>query len=123
MTKKPKIYIAGPMRGLPNFNYPAFHYYAKAHRDVGWDVENPAEIGAKYGTPEQINADPATLAAVIAADLIALETCDAVFLLDGWQNSSGARTELAAALHYGLKINIAPNVEIPLIRREQEAEP
>ena len=116
--KKPKIYIAGPMRGLPDFNYPTFKQYAQAHRNVGWDVENPAEIGERYGTPEQINADPAMLAAVMAADLHALETCDAVFLLDGWHKSVGARKELAAALAYGLKIYIQPVVYIPLIRRE-----
>lgn len=117
--RKPKIYIAGPMRGLPDFNYPTFNHYAQAHRNVGWDVENPAEIGERYGTPEQINADPAMLAAVMAADLHALETCDAVFLLDGWHKSVGARKELAAALRCGLKIYLAPVVYIPLIRREQ----
>ena len=116
--KKPKIYIAGPMRGLPAFNYPAFRFWAKLHRDVGWEVENPAEIGERYGTPEQINADPAMLAAVMAADLHALETCDAVFLLDGWHKSVGARKELAAALRCGLKIYLAPVVYIPLIHRE-----
>lgn len=115
--KKPKIYIAGPMRGKHDFNYPAFRDWAKLHRDVGWEVENPAEIGAAYGTPEQINADPALLAAVMAAEIHALETCDAIYLLDGWQNSEGARKELATAIAYGLKIYLAPVVYIPLIRR------
>lgn len=118
MTKKPKIYIAGPMRGLPAFNYPAFNDWAKLHRDVGWDVVNPAEIGAQFGTPEQINADTALLAAVVSAEMHALETCDAVFLMSGWQNSLGARQELATALVYGLKINLAPVVEIPIVRAE-----
>ena len=116
--KKPKIYIAGPMRGLPAFNYPAFRDWAKLHRDVGWEVENPAEIGAAFGTPEQINADTALLAAVVAAELHALETCDAIFLMGGWERSLGARQELAAALAYGLKINLAPVVEIPMARAE-----
>lgn len=116
--KKPKIYIAGPMRGKHAFNYPAFNYWAKLHRDVGWEVENPAEIGAGYGTPKQINADTALLAAVVAAELHALETCDAIFLLPGWENSVGARKELAAALACGLKINLAPVVEIPMVRAE-----
>ena len=107
------------MRGLPDFNYPEFNDYALIFRAFGWHVENPAEIGAKYGTPERINADPAMLAAVMAADLHALETCDAVFLLDGWHKSVGARKELAAALRCGLKIYLAPVVYIPLIRREQ----
>ena len=54
----------------------------------------------------------------MAADLHALETCDAVFLLDGWHKSVGARKELAAALRCGLKIYLAPVVYIPLIHRE-----
>ena len=117
-TKRPKIYIAGPMRGLPDFNYPKFNQYAEAHRAVGWYVANPVEIGADYGTPEQINADPALLAAVMAAEIHALETCDAIYLLDGWHKSEGARKELATAIAYGLKIYLAPVVYIPLIRRE-----
>ena len=52
--RNPKIYIAGPMRGLPDFNYPKFNDYAETHRAIGWDVANPVEIGADYGTPEQI---------------------------------------------------------------------
>ena len=116
--KKPKIYIAGPMRGLPNFNYPKFNVYARTLRAIGWDVANPVEIGADYGTPDQINAHPALLAAVIAAELYAIETCDAIYLLDGWQNSEGARKELAVAIAYRLKIYLAPVVYIPLIRRE-----
>jgi hypothetical protein len=116
--KHPKIYIAGPMRGFPNFNHPKFNDYAESHRAVGWYVENPVEIGNVYGTPEQINADPALLAEVMAAELHALKKCDAIYLLDGWQNSEGARKELATAIAYGLKIYLAPVVYIPLIRRE-----
>ena len=103
-TKRPKIYIAGPMRGLPDFNYSTFNDWAHILRDFDWDVVNPVEIGAAYGTPEQINADTALLAAVMAAELHALETCDAIFMLPGWEKSTGARQELAAALRYGLQI-------------------
>ena len=116
--RKPKIYIAGPMHGLLDFNYPAFNHAAQKLRAMGWHVENPAEIGADYGTPEQINADPALLAAVMAAELHALETCDAIYLLKGWHKSEGAQKELATAISYRLKIYLAPVVYIPLIRRE-----
>ncbi len=115
--KKPKIYIAGPMRGLPDFNHTTFNDYAESHRAVGWDVVNPVEIGADYGTPEQINADPALLAAVVEAELHALETCDAIYLLNGWQNSEGTRMELATAIVYGLKIYLAPTIYSPSVLR------
>ena len=105
--KKPRIYIAGPMRGLADFNYPEFNDYALIFRAFGWHVENPAEIGAKYGTPERINADPAMLAAVMAAEIHALETCDVIVLLKGWQKSVGAKKELHAALSAGLEVRLA----------------
>lgn len=105
--RKPRIYIAGPMRGLPDFNYPAFNDYALLFRAFGWHVENPAEIGAKYGTPERINNDRAMLAAVMAAEIHALETCDVIVLLEGWQKSVGAKKELHAALSAGLEVRLA----------------
>ena len=116
MEKKPRIYVAGPMRGYPKFNYPKFNDYTESLRSVGWDVVNPVEIGAGYGTPEQINADPALLEAVMAAEILALKTCDAIYLLDGWHKSEGALKELATAISYRLKIYLAPVVYIPLIR-------
>lgn len=38
-----RIYIAGPMTGLPDNNYPAFHEAAARLRKRCWHVENPAE--------------------------------------------------------------------------------
>ena len=38
-----RIYLAGPMSGLPDFNYPAFHAAAAVLRAQGHYVENPAE--------------------------------------------------------------------------------
>ena len=103
---KPKIYIAGPMRGWPNFNYPTFHFYAARAREAGFAVVNPAEIGAQFGTPEEINGNHALLAAVVAAELHALDTCNAICLLPGWEKSEGARRELARALQLGLPITV-----------------
>ncbi len=101
---KRRIYIAGPMAGIPAFNYPAFNQWATTWRNINFHVENPAEIGAAFGTPEQINADPCLLAAVMAADIKALKTCEAIFLLNGWENSRGAKMELAAALAEGFEV-------------------
>lgn len=38
-----RLYLAGPMTGMPDSNYPAFHHAADQLRDMGYLVENPAE--------------------------------------------------------------------------------
>lgn len=40
-----RIYISGPMTGLSEYNYPAFHAAAQALREAGYHVTNPAENG------------------------------------------------------------------------------
>ncbi|MBF3131496.1 DUF4406 domain-containing protein, partial [Pseudomonas aeruginosa] len=40
-----RIYLAGPMTGLPEHNFPAFHAEAARLRSLGYQVENPAEHG------------------------------------------------------------------------------
>lgn len=108
MMKKPRIYVAGPMRGYPNFNYPKFNGFTSELADAGWDVVNPVCVGESIADAEAINDDPALLEAVLAAEILALKTCDAVYLLNGWEKSDGARKEVAAAIAHGLKIYIEP---------------
>ena len=69
-------------------------------------------------TPDEIEADPALRSAVTAADTHALEMCDAILLLKGWERSEGARRELQTALAAGLKIFLAPVVVIPLVGKD-----
>ena len=38
------------------------------------------------------------------ADLAAVRSCDAIYLLRGWENSRGAKKELAEAIAHGLTI-------------------
>lgn len=90
-----RIYIAGPMSGLPELNFPAFHAAAKALREQGHHVENPAEI----------NADPkAQWLDCMRTDIARLVTCDAVLMLPGWQNSRGALVEHGLAVGLGLEV-------------------
>ena len=79
-----KLYIAGPMTGIEELNFPAFHAMAEKLRAAGYEVENPAEI----------NPDPtADWADCMRADLVALDTCDGIVMLPGWENSPGAQIE------------------------------
>ena len=100
MTKL-RIYIAGPMTGLPDLNFPAFHEMAGLLRGAGHDVVNPAEI----------NPDTTmSWHACMRRDIAELVTCDAIYLLDGWQASKGATLEHHIAERLGLDICMAPMV-------------
>lgn len=103
-----KIYIAGPMTGLPEWNYPAFNAAAAELRAAGHEVVNPAEMGATYGTPDEINANPEMLADLILEELDAVAECDAIYLLSGWEKSPGVRKELKVALDNKLVMIVAP---------------
>lgn len=93
-----RIYIAGPMRGLPEHNFPAFNRAAARFRALGWAVMNPVEIGAALGG----NDSSLPPEAYVRADIVALASCDAIALLPGWEKSVGARCEAIIAITLGL---------------------
>ncbi|HEY8355030.1 MAG TPA: DUF4406 domain-containing protein [Methylophilaceae bacterium] len=90
-----RIYIAGPMTGLPDFNHPAFNAAAAKLRALGYHVENPAE-----------NPPPpcGTWLGYMRLAIAQLVTCDIVALLPGWQGSRGALIERTLAIQLGLDI-------------------
>jgi hypothetical protein len=101
------------MRGIPYYNFPAF---GDAHIDwlrAGWDVVDPAQMDINagfnaYALPPDTdwNAIPADFDfnACVDRDIAGLRTCQAIYMLDGWQGSSGARAELALAEWLGLDV-------------------
>lgn len=96
-----KLYIAGPMRGKPLFNFPAFGAAAAALRASGHDVISPHEMDLALGQ----NATSTELPFIeyMQRDLPALMSCDAIALLPGWTGSRGARLEACVAHACGLK--------------------
>lgn len=92
---KGKIYISGPMTGLPRLNFPLFNRTAVRLRNMRWEVVNPVEI----------NPDPnAEWLDCIADDLSAMKGCTAICMLPGWEASFGARIERLAAEKLKLEI-------------------
>ncbi len=90
-----RIYIAGPMSGLPDLNFPAFHAAAAHLRSIGHEVVNPAEL----------NTDPtAAWHACMRTDIRELVTCDAVAFLPGWLGSRGATLEHHIAMALGMHV-------------------
>lgn len=89
-----RVYIAGPMSGLPDLNYPAFRSAALVLRSHGYFVENPAENEAPEPAP--------TWAAWMRLGLTQMLTCSHVLLLPDWQKSKGAIIEARTALDLGI---------------------
>ena len=97
-----RVYIAGPMTGLPEFNFPAFNAMAATMRAEGWHVENPAEHGHVEGAEWED---------YLRYDIARLATCECIMLLPGWSKSRGARLEVHIARQLGMAISMAPGAE------------
>jgi len=107
MTKPGRIYIAGPMTGIPKHNFLAFHAAAERLRQAGWEVVNPAEnFGGQTDLPRET---------YLRADVALLVDCDAVAMLSGWENSRGAKLEYLLARELGVPVLNAENLQ-PLQR-------
>ena len=108
-----KIYLAGPMRGYANFNFPAFDYAAEKLRKQGHEVFSPAErdrqaYGAEIennptGDENKVTNVACTINDCMSADCEWIcRNADAIALLPGWEKSSGANAELALSKALGL---------------------
>jgi hypothetical protein len=84
------IYIAGPMTGLPEHNFPAFHRAARDFRSAGYTVLNPAEVNTV--------GDGRSKREIVQRDLGALLLCNTIYMLRGWEKSDGACTERSVAI-------------------------
>lgn len=94
-----RVYIAGPMTGLPDFNYPAFHEAAAKLRAMGYEVVNPAENDRDTNDPWEV---------FLREALQKMLTCDSVALLPGWEDSRGARLEVHVANAIGMRVASLP---------------
>lgn len=102
--RRQRVYVAGPMRGEPQHNFPAFNQAAALFRAAGFVAVNPVEVGLMFGN------DPAVSGAdYVREDLLHVCRCDAIAILPRWERSVGARCEVAVALTLGLDFFDATN--------------
>ncbi len=109
-----KVYPAGPMRSIPQFNFPAFDAGTEQLRAMGIEVFSPAERdrreddfdpSAMSGTDEELVEVGFSLRDALGDDLEYIcKEADAVVVLPGWERSSGAKAEVATAKALSLPV-------------------
>ena len=113
---KQAVYIAGPMRGIPYYNFPAFDAAADELRGVGYIVLSPADLDREGGF-DAMDCPPDTdwdaipdgfdFEACVARDIEGVKCADAIYLLPGWERSTGARAEKMIAKWLGRAVFFA----------------
>lgn len=92
-----KLYVSGPMTGIPDFNYPAFDDACRRLRGAGYEVISPHEINPADGIEHE-------WAWYLRRDIVGLLDADAVVVLPGWEGSRGAMLETTIASALGMEI-------------------
>jgi len=115
-VRQKKIYVAGPMRNILEFNFPAFDAATAKLIAQGYIVFNPAENDrlregrdiskeVQSGDLAEAEAKGFSLRVALGEDLAWIcQHADSVALLPGWRNSKGATAEHATALALGLEV-------------------
>lgn len=118
-----KVYIAGPMSGYEDWNFPAFFDAEKKLLELGYEVVNPAHNDGETlekalenaGLPDRPNN---TWAYYMRRDLPHVLGVDILCVLEGWQDSKGASLEVHVAEAIGIPLMILrdgkliPRVEV-----------
>lgn len=105
------VFLSGPMRGWPEFNFPAFHAHAAKLREAGHEVLSPAEHDLERGFDPKLSLAKQgyDLAPSWRWNIQALLRSDAIALMPGHWSSEGASLERNIARNLGLtEIHLAP---------------
>lgn len=94
-----KLYLAGPMTGIPEHNHPAFH-------QASTDLSNAGYLVLHTANPD--NLEPEKLKSTtwqqwLKKAIARMMDADAIALLPGWQASKGARLEVMVGLEVGMR--------------------
>ncbi len=105
-VKLPRVYLAGPMTGYKDHNFPAFKNYTKWLRNHGYDVVSPEELENKE------TGDRKSWEYYLTRDLRELLTCGSIAVLPGWEKSRGATLEVYVGWRLGFSIFDARDFEL-----------
>lgn len=108
-----RVYLAGPMSGIPQFNIPAFDAAANELRALGFDVVSPAEVDgpmtrallmlSESGDHADLPQDE-SWSFYLSRDfrILADDGIQVIATLPGWEGSRGARLEVAVGRELGI---------------------
>lgn len=102
---KKRVYICGPISGLPNLNREEFEATEILLRKKGFEPINP-HITCKNILLENFNSHEDHWNACMRADIAQLLTADFIYVLPRWDQSVGARIE----------VRLAKGINIPFLR-------
>lgn len=105
------IYIAGPMSGIKDWNFPAFFKAEAELEALGYKVINPAHNDGATVQDALESAGPVDRpnnlwSYYMRRDLPHVMEADMLCLLPGWQNSKGASLEVHVAKALGLPLMV-----------------
>lgn len=110
-----RYYLAGPMSGYPQFNFPLFHEVAGELRAKGYEIISPAEMdspavqqAAMKSADGQLDAQGKiageTWGEILARDVkLVADKIDGIVFLPHWYDSRGALLEATTGLLSGVK--------------------
>ena len=94
-----RVYIAGPMTGIEDFNYPAFNAAASRLLAAGYEPLNPVDSEKHNDTDTHQTWDWYLRHAIRM-----VTHADGLAMLPGWSKSKGANLEHHVAMALGLDI-------------------
>jgi hypothetical protein len=102
------LYVAGPMAGIPEHNFPAFRRAALRLRNAGYPVISPHEVPPPCGCTgalQECRIGDHDWSEFLRADLIVmLSDAGRIAVLPGWEHSRGATLEVLIAERLGMPV-------------------
>lgn len=128
--KKRTIYIAGPITADKDNYQERFRKAEDYLKSLGWEVVNPAlkeyDDDLYKETGEKDKWTSKAWLFYVKRDMDLVSQCEAIYLLNGWEQSPGATAEYITAKKFNLKVyfedeNVIFNNEIIPIKGSTNA--